>query len=69
MALKKVVRHLGTGHCPKCGNSGFNYTSEDDWRKDEDAPVKCTACGWTGLLGEMIAPAPKGTTPNFKRDQ
>jgi len=27
MALKKVVRHFGTGHCPKCGNSGFNYTS------------------------------------------
>jgi DNA-directed RNA polymerase subunit M/transcription elongation factor TFIIS len=62
MAWKKIVQRLGTGHCPKCGNSGFNYVSDDEWRKDEDALVKCAACGWTGLLREMIGPGPKRTT-------
>jgi predicted RNA-binding Zn-ribbon protein involved in translation (DUF1610 family) len=68
MAWKKVVKRLGRGHCPKCGNSGFDYISADDWRKDDAAPVRCPACGWTGLLREMMGPGPKGTPENSQRD-
>jgi len=59
MSGKKITRRFGTGCCPKCRNAGFDYVSAEDWRKDNDAPVKCPACGWTGLMRDMaIIPEP-----------
>ncbi len=53
MAWKKIVTFEGVGCCPKCRNPGFDYVSDDEWRKDNYASVKCPACGWTGLLGDI----------------
>jgi hypothetical protein len=63
MAWEKIGRRVGTGCCPKCQNPGFDYVSDNEWRKDENARVKCPVCGWTGLAREMaIILDPKGST-------
>ena len=54
MAWKKVVQRLGPGCCPACQSPGFNFQNGANPRDDEVAAIECPACGWKGLLRELV---------------